>query len=111
MKTQTQPQHTQGRNWLRESPNSIWVEIMADETHVATIPYKTKEQQANAQRIVMAVNMHDKFIDSIKTGLTLLQASLDILKKEGGNTTVINHIDCIMDEQKQLLKQIEANKD
>lgn len=58
----TQPQHTQGRNWLRESPNSIWVEIMADETHVATIPYKTKEQQANAQRIVKTVNMHDELV-------------------------------------------------
>lgn len=97
MKTDNQPQHTQGRYWLRESPNSIWVEIMADETHIATIPYKTKEQQANAHWIVKAVNMHDELVSGLRKALEVFAISD---KKEGQEKAFL--------ELSALLKQSEG---
>lgn len=68
MKTQTQPQHTQGEwsfylDGIYDSKGEMIASTMKDKDHYLK---ERNENIANAQRIVKAVNMYDELIDSLK---------------------------------------------
>ena len=69
MKTETQPQHTKGKlnvNLTKDTNPDL--AIFCNGLQIATIePLVSKdEMQANAKRIVKAVNMHDELIEGLK---------------------------------------------
>lgn len=107
MKTEiTQPVHTKGEWKVSEQYKSKYYIVNSDNEEIIKCE-KSEEGEANAQRIVKAVNMHEQLIEGLKTDVTTLEHLLLSVLKGGQEAHVIKILKAGIAHKKDVLKQAE----
>jgi len=116
MKNATQPQHTQGEleqlggasATKRILDDKHWIDIIVNGKGIVSSAYgKTREEtEANAKRIVKAVNMHDELMQSVNDLDDMIKKLyVEYIGLEKLTSDDLKNMQTITDKSRQLLKQ------